>query len=109
MIRNKILFILLLLFVILFINFSYATDINLNTTSVATDNTIYTPSSSEVPDTSTNSIENTVSTDYQPATVSYTDSQDSNELSLSNMINIVLIAVGVVLILLAIAILIKIK
>lgn len=54
------------------------------------------------------SAENTVS-DYQSTTATTTDYADSTELSISNMINIILIVVGVVLVLLGIAIIIKLK
>ena len=46
--------------------------------------------------------------EYQPTTTT-TDYEESSELSISNIINIVLISVGVVLILLRIAVIIKLK
>lgn len=97
---------------ILLFNVSYATNINIATElentatdSVQTiDDTIYTS------DTNVSTTESTDYSDYGPvATTTTTDYEDSTELSISNMINIVLIVVGVVLILLGIAIIIKLK
>lgn len=108
---KKILCSLIILFIsILLLNVSYATDIitdlrNTSTDSAQTiDNTIYTSNDNVT------IAENSTYSDYEPvATTTTTDYEDSTELSISNMINIILIVVGVVLILLGIAIIIKLK
>ena len=108
---KKSLSILLFLCLTLFIsNITYATadvvmDLNNPTSNGAVDNTIYTPS---VDDTTTEGNSDfefvTPSTSVQP---DYDNSGDG--LSIGNMINIILIVVGVVLILLGIAIILKLK
>ena len=109
-------------FVILIISFSlsnvgHATDIlmNLNTyapTNITdtsdnrtqnSDNTIY---SAEV---NLSGTENTISDYQEVSTTTSSDYDETTDLSISNIINIVLIAVGIVLILLGIAIIIKLK
>ena len=101
---KKILYTTLILFSILLIsNICYATDVlmDLNDNSATiSDNTLYSDSQDFV-DSDLDYTEPTVSTT--------TDYEDSAELSISNMINIILIVVGVVLILLGIAIIIKLK
>ena len=101
---KKILYTTLILCSILSIsNICYATDVlmDLNENSATiSDNTLY----SENQDTIDSDL------DYTEPTISTTtDYEDSAELSISNMINIILIVVGVVLILLGIAIIIKLK
>ena len=80
---------------------------SLNQSTGAVDNTIY----SDVQDDTV--IDSSEDLDYDetfPTTTITEDYDDSSaELSISNMINIILIVVGVVLILLGIAIVIKIK
>ena len=111
---------LLSLLLILFVsNIAYASDIvmdlntatnSANTSSETGDNTIY----SDVQDnTVSDVIDTSEDLDYDetiPTTTITEDYDDTSaELSISNMINIILIVVGVVLILLGIAIIIKIK
>lgn len=108
---KKILCFSIILFIsILLLNVSYATDILMDLqnssadSSQTIDNTTYTSN-----DTVT-TAESTNYSDYESvATTTTTDYEDSTELSISNMINIILIVVGVVLILLGIAIIIKLK
>lgn len=114
---KKCLFLLSILCLILFIsNTVLASDVvmdlntsntNTNSSNQAVDNTIYgggTSSGDEIiPSTEIDSpiSDISVSNDY--------DVESSDELSISNMINIVLIVVGIVLILLGIAIILKLK
>ena len=108
---KKILCFSIILFIsILLLNVSYATDILMDLqnssadSSQTIDNTIYTSNDNVT------IAENSTYSDYEPvATTTTTDYEDSTELSISNMINIILIVVGVVLILLGIAIIIKLK
>ena len=105
--------ILLLLISIFSFNSVYADDIlmDLNTTNNNTapeqvDNTTYNSNSAASDENATTNV----IPDYeQVATTSTADYEDSTDLSLSNMINIILIVVGVVLVLLGIAIIIKLK
>lgn len=103
---NKFLNIFVVLFLIISITgICYATgdvvmDLNNtidNTTIGATDNV----ESEDFSDTQDTSEDISVSTDY--------DASNSSELSISNVINIILIVVGIVLILLGIAIILKLK
>lgn len=110
---RKILYFLIILFISIFLfNISYATEDILmdleNTASnsaQSTDNTIYT----STPDDANS--EDITTDDYtsDATTSTIRDYEESTELSITNMINIILIVVGVVLILLGIAIIIKIK
>lgn len=108
---KKILCFSIILFIsILLLNVSYATDIlmdlqnNSANSSQTIDTTTYTSNNNVT------TTESTTYSDYEPvATTTTTDYEDSTELSISNMINIILIVVGVVLILLGIAIIIKLK
>lgn len=114
---KKSLSILLFLCLILFIsNITYATGdvvMDLNTTtstpnqssSETVDNTVYTPSED---DTYTEEFSDF---EYVTPSTSVTTDYDGTEdgLSIGNMINIILIVVGVVLILLGIAIILKLK
>lgn len=109
---KKCLYLLSILCLILFIsNTVLASDVvmdlntsntNTNSSDQAVDNTIYDGGTSSGDETmpSTNS-DISVTNDY--------DVESSDELSISNMINIVLIVVGIVLILLGIAIILKLK
>lgn len=109
---KKILYVTLILCLILAVsNITYATDIlmdlNNNTNSADTsnqtvDNTIYS-------DVQENSNVSEPIIEYESETSTTTDYEDPGELSITNMINIILIVVGVVLILLGIAIIIKLK
>ncbi len=75
--------------------------------STVNDNTIYS-SDSDVSEQDT--LEENTSSDIQEPTVTTTtEYENSGDLSITNMINIVLIVVGVVLILLGIAIIIRLK
>ena len=119
--NKKFLFFSLVLFIILiFVNACYATSdivMDLNTLSTGNnsvtfennisnninDNTIYSSSNSNT------DIDNTQD-DYiedSPLTSTTTEYEDSGELSITNIINIILIVVGIVLILLGIAIIIR--
>lgn len=114
MLKKLLCFSIILITSTLLLNISYATDVVMDldsnntseTENQTVDNTIYS-SNSQIPETSES---DTTTTDYeQPATTTTSDYDDDSNLSVSNMINIILIAVGVVLILLGIAIIIKIK
>jgi len=101
---KKILYTTLILCSILVIsNICYATDVlmDLNDNSITmSDNTLYLENQDNIDS----------DLDYtEPSVSTTTDYEDSAELSISNMINIILIVVGVVLILLGIAIIIKLK
>lgn len=94
----------LIIFLILLLNVCYATDIVMNAETQTTDNTLYTPSIDE------NLTENLDSfSEQSSATTTTTEYEDEAELSISNIINIVLISIGIVLVLLGIAIIIKLK
>lgn len=111
MLKKCLLLLLSLLLIVFISNIAYASDIvmDLNTatntvdsTPETIDNTIY---SDEI-----DSTEDTFYEEINPTTTVTEDYDDTGaELSISNMINIILIVVGVVLILLGIAIIIKIK
>ena len=85
-------------------NISYATDIvmNLNNSAVSENAT-------ENVDTSSDALSSNVSPNYGTSVTQTTDYDSSTDLSISNMINIILIVVGVVMVLLGIVIIIKIK
>ena len=105
--NKKILCFSIILFIsVLCFNASYATNIvtgfeNIADGSLANDDTLYS--------TNTESISIDETMEEEAATITTTDYENETELSISNMINIVLIAVGVVLIFLGIAIIIKLK
>ena len=119
MLKKYSLLLLSLLLILSISNIAYASDIvmdlntstnSLNTSSESVDNTIY----SDVQDnTVSDVIDTSEDLDYDETIPTTTITEDydntSAELSISNMINIILIVVGVVLILLGIAIIIKIK
>lgn len=111
---KKILFFSVILFIsISLLNICCATDVlmDLDNSTInsivptANDNTTY------ASNISVDSTEQATYNDYEPVsiTASTTDYEDSTNLSISNMINIILIVVGIVLILLGIAIIIKLK
>jgi len=109
MLKKLLYFSIILIISTLFLNISYATDVVMDLdNSVANstqtiDNTIYTSNPDE-------QYSEDLTSDYeQAATTTTTDYESETELSISNIINIVLISVGVVLILLGIAIIIKLK
>lgn len=119
--NKKLFFISLILFIIfIFANACYATsdvimdlnnlstgdnaitfdnNISVNTVTPPQDNTIYSPSQTD--NTQSDYVEEA------PITTTTTEYEDSGELSITNMINIILIVVGIVLILLGIAIIIR--
>lgn len=104
---------IILIFLLISINYVSAVDLNLtedtytNTnTSVRTSN--ITKDSENSSYTNTNNTSNNSTTNKPSATVSTSNVSDSG-LSLSDIINIFLIVIGILLILLAIAILIKLK
>jgi len=110
MVKKFLCFSLILCFMLFLSNITYGADIlmDLNTTTNSVDitnevvdNTIYSDTQTDI-DTTEPIIE------YE-TTTSTTDYEDPGELSITNMINIILIVVGVVLILLGIAIIIKLK
>ena len=123
---NKFLAISLILFLIIAVsNICYATGdiiMDLNTSTNITNNTNTTNTNSSLEDqpfdnTTIGAIDNLESEDFSET---YDTSEDisvstdydvssSDELSLTNIINIILIVVGIVLILLGIAIIIKLK
>ena len=114
--KQKIIIISIFLMISLFcMNTIYASDVlmnlnsNTSTTNSSVDNTIYSPTSSEEETMPNNAITTESSDQYDQVAVTTTDYDDSGELSISNMINIILIVVGFVLILLGIAIIIKLK
>ena len=109
---------------ILGVNVCYAVDLNLTDDSLidlTLDENISTNTSSDSNSTSGNTSTNTTTSDStnletntsfddsSSVTVSTMSQQGSTELTLSNIINIFLIVIGVLLILLAIAILIRLK
>ena len=101
---KKIIYISLIL-CLFSLNIAYATDIvmdlNDNTNSTQTsDNTLY--SDIQVEESLVNESDDVSST-------TTTEYEDPGELSITNIINIILIVVGVVLVLLGIAIIIKLK
>lgn len=101
---KKIIYISLIL-CLFSLNIAYATDIvmdlNANTNSTQTsDNTLY--SDTQVEESLVNESDDVSST-------TTTEYEDPGELSITNIINIILIVVGVVLVLLGIAIIIKLK
>lgn len=94
--------ILIITFIIslLFFNYVYAMDINMNL-STNTDNT----SSTVANNTSTDYLSSTFNDDYSVSL----SSMPEFELGLGNILNIILIVIGILLILLGIAIMIRLK
>lgn len=120
MLKKLLYFTTILLVATLFLNISYATDIvmDLNTTTNSVENSTSTITDTNTIDNttigyeedSTTDITQDFSTPYEESTTTTTtDYDDGTELSVSNIINIILISVGVVLILLGIAIILKLK
>lgn len=126
--RNFLILSIITIFALTFINFAYATDVVMDLNSpIDTSNQSMSNSATSNDTTSStdnldrSSVDNTIyssnpdggtdtSTDVQEPTVTTTtDYEDSGSLSITNMINIVLIVVGIVLILLGIAIIIRLK
>ena len=115
---SKILKITLILFIILssICSFSLATDIDMNITADDIDTTENITSNTTTNTVNNNRIENEedeindaiTDTDNEFTTITSVDKSSTDDgLGLSNILNILLIVVGVVLILLAIAILIR--
>lgn len=106
---SKFLKISIILFIILLFisSFSYATDINMNLTVPETNSEDSNVTANEVDD------QNLISTPNDPlsGSMSPTDVSSISEenMSFSNILNILIITVGVIIILLAIAILIRLK
>ena len=116
MFKRILCFSLIIFFTIFLFNVSYATDVVMdldantaenNKSTEEVDNTIYSsePNTSE---SDMSEIETTDTTNLEDiaTTSAY---EESSDLSITNMINIILIVVGIVLILLGIAIIIKLK
>lgn len=107
--------IIFILSFVFFFNICYATDLSrslVNSLSNTTiDNTIYSANQNDSQSVADNNIVAPISSqDFsQPVTTTSLDYQDEGELSIGNMINIILIVVGVVLVFLGIAIIIKLK
>lgn len=115
--KIKILFTMLILLLV-FVHFSYATDIDpdaltssFNNTTNSLDSTNTTNSTNN--NTATNSTSNTVKSNtnstYSTPTVTSSSSLPEADLGFSNILNIILIVVGVLLFFLGIAILIRLK
>jgi len=105
----------ILIISILLLNVSYATDIAMST-NVIDPNTIEPPIDDTIYSSDLNALNSDIpnvedtTLDYEDSvTTTTTDYEDSTDLSISNIINIILISVGIVLILLGIAIIIKLK
>lgn len=110
--------ILSILFVTLLfvVSFSYATDINMNLQSVNDSQTLntsynnsYSNNASQNTTSGQTSNNSTVLSSTSSTTVSTSSSNSDEGLSFTNILNILLIVVGIVLILLGVAILIRMK
>lgn len=107
--------IIFILSFIFFFNICYATDLSRSLsnslTNTTIDNTIYSANQNDNQSVSNNDGVSPISSQDFPQSVTTTtsDYQDEGELSIGNMINIILIVVGVVLVFLGIAIIIKLK
>lgn len=107
--------IIFILSFIFFFNICYATDLSRSLsnslTNTTIDNTIYSANQNDNQSVSNNDGVSPISSrDFsQSVTTTTSDYQDEGELSIGNMINIILIVVGVVLVFLGIAIIIKLK
>ena len=103
---KKFLYFTIILFISTFLlNISYATDdivMDLNNSTVSENET-------ENMDTTSDALSSNVAPSYDTSVTQTTDYDSSSDLSISNMINIILIVVGVVMVLLGIAIIIKLK
>lgn len=105
---KKIIYISIILCLFM-LNIAYATDIvmDLNNNASSIDNSNQTIDNTIYSDTQ---VEDYLDSEYDDvASTTTTEYEDSGELSITNMINIILAVVGVVLILLGIAIIIKLK
>lgn len=103
----KILFIIsILLIAYTYICNVYASGINMNLSNNA-DSTTYGSSSTNTSSTGTNTSTTTSTQQNTSATISSTSENVLDSLTLSDMINIVLCAIGIILILLGIAIIIR--
>ena len=114
MLRKILCFGLILFCIFALINIVHAVDINsIENPRVSNDDTIDDTTYNANLDTT--DLDNTIPTsdetlsDYEQVATTSTDYDVSSDLSISNMINIILIVVGVVLVLLGIAIIIKLK
>ena len=99
---KKIIYILIIICLFMF-NIAHATDIIMDLNS-----------NTDSPNTSDEAFDNSINLDIDSAyddvsSTTTTEYEDPGELSITNMINIILIVVGVVLVLLGIAIIIKLK
>lgn len=113
---KKILTISTILFFIIFLigNFVYASGINMNLTSnnTNTDSTVYGSSNSTTAGNTTKAPESNSLTQNQAKinpNVGSTAALSSSGLSLSNILNIILIVLGILLVLFAIAILLRLR
>ena len=99
----------MILFVaILLWNASYATNIVMDLENAATSNTVENATNMDQSENVSEISDNTVTDTNLPYSTTI-DYEDNSGLSISNMINIILIVVGVVIILLGIAIIIRLK
>lgn len=106
----KIMLVTLLLVFLVFSGNCFAVNIDMNLASNLADGDTNVVNNNVTSNTSvTTSTTDDVDTDTDSATFSNLSSLPESELGLTNVLNILLIAVGFVLVLLAIAILIKIK
>lgn len=105
MLKNLRILFVLFVSLLLLSSITLATDINMNLPS---EDNLY---SNEISDEEENVIDevtdNTVSTEFDSALISSSSSLENEELGMTNILNIILIVIGVVLILLGIAILIR--
>lgn len=105
MLKNLRILFVLFVSLLLLSSITLATDINMNLPS---EDDVY---SNEISDEEENVIDevtdNTVSTEFDSALISSSSSLENEELGMTNILNIILIVIGVVLILLGIAILIR--
>ncbi len=106
---KKFLRIFLILTCLFIINISsvLAVDIDMNINN--SNQNIFSNNYVNTNNTNDNNIENPITTPITPTKVSTTETSDNFELTVSDIINIILISVGIVLIFLSIAILIKIR
>lgn len=95
----KLLFVLIF-FITLFTTSVYAVEVNMDISNTSTN---------EISETSPLEEENVLPTNPSSAKVSTTQTSENFSLSISDIISIILIAVGIVLIFLSIAILIRLK
>ncbi len=107
---KKILYLsIILLFSISLFNIVLGTDVVMDLNNVVSNNETQVDSNNTNTTLPDSSVNENVLQDSQQTVTTTRDYEDSTELSISNMINIILIVVGVVLILLGIAIIIRLK